>query len=60
MYEVKVYDNVGNIKKVISVNTLNKREDKLMTSPSLFKRTGRRTKPKFPHLFPNSETFRKS
>jgi len=59
MYEVKVFDNAGNIKKVISVKSLKNREDKMLTTPSIFKRAGRKTKPKFPHLFTNSKTFRK-
>ncbi|QPJ65396.1 MAG: hypothetical protein G3M78_08325 [Candidatus Nitrohelix vancouverensis] len=38
MYQVKVFDRSGNLKKVISVKALNKRSDKLIESPSLFKK----------------------
>ena len=44
MHEVKVYDSSGNLKKVISVKSLNIRSKKQMEVPSLFrknKRTGR-------------------
>ena len=38
MYEVKVYDSSGNLKKVISVNQLNTREDIKTETPSVFQR----------------------
>lgn len=38
MYEVKVYDSSGNLKKVISVNQLNTREDIKSETPSVFQR----------------------
>ena len=44
MYEVKVYDSSGNLKKVISVDQLNIRGKLKMETPSIFwrnKRTGR-------------------
>jgi len=44
MYEVKVYDSSGNLKKVISVNQLNIREEIQWETPSILwknKRTGR-------------------
>ncbi len=44
MHEVKVYDNAGNLKKVISVKTLNKREDQKAESPYLFRRNKRNPK----------------
>ena len=45
MHQVKVYDGSGNLKKVISVKTLNKRFDKLMENPSLFRKNRRVTVP---------------
>lgn len=44
MHQVKVYDSSGNLKKVISVKALNKRSDKLIESPSLFKKNPRNAK----------------
>lgn len=41
MHEVKVYDSSGKLKKVISINTLNKRENQQMENPSIFKRNKR-------------------
>jgi len=44
MYEVKVYDSSGKLKKVISEKTLNKRWDDQINSPSLYKNSRKRTK----------------
>ncbi|MEC7640977.1 MAG: hypothetical protein VYC17_02375 [Nitrospinota bacterium] len=38
MHEVKVFDAEGNLKKIISVKTLNKRLEKEINSPSLYKK----------------------
>ncbi len=38
MFEVKVYDGSGNLKKVISEKTLNKRSEQQIHFPSLFKK----------------------
>ncbi len=38
MYEVKIYDNSGNLKRVISVRKLNARSKIQLESPHLFKR----------------------
>ena len=45
MHEVKVFDSSGNLKKVISVKTLNKRTDKQINSPSIYNKKGRKQKP---------------
>ncbi len=45
MYEVKVYDNTGKLKKVISAKTLSKRMDKLINSPSLKTNPRKKTAP---------------
>jgi len=45
MHEVKVFDSSGNLKKVISVKTLNKRTDKQINSPSFYNKKGRKVKP---------------
>ena len=45
MHEVKVFDSSGNLKKVISVKTLNKRTDKQISSPSFYNKKGRKVKP---------------
>ena len=44
MHEVKVYDRSGKLKKVISINALNRRENQQIEDPSIFskkKRFGR-------------------
>jgi len=44
MHEVKVYDRSGKLKKVISINALNRRENQQIDNPSIFskkKRFGR-------------------
>lgn len=38
MFEVKVYDSSGNLKKVISEKALTKRSDKQIHFPSLYKK----------------------
>ena len=38
MHEVRVYDNSGKLKKVISVKELNKRSELQVQSPALFKK----------------------
>ena len=45
MHQVRVYDDCGNLKKVISVKALQKRSDMLIESPSLFKKTHGNSKP---------------
>ena len=45
MHEVKVFDASGNLKKVISVKTLNKRTDNQINSPSFYNKKGRKVKP---------------
>ena len=44
MHEVKVYDSAGKLKKVISINTLNKREDRKAEFPDLFRKNKRNSK----------------
>ena len=44
MYQVKVYDGSGNLKKVISVKALHKRSDMLVENPSLFRKNHRNAK----------------
>ena len=46
MHQVKVYDDLGNLKKVISVKALKKRSDMLIESPSLFIKTQGNSKPR--------------
>jgi len=46
MHEVKVYDGSGKLKKVISVKSLNKRSDRQIESPSLFRKNRRNAKPR--------------
>ena len=41
MHEVKVYDDSGNLKKIISVKALQKRSDRLIETPSLVRKSGR-------------------
>ena len=45
MHEVKVFDASGNLKKVISVKSLNKRTVKQINSPSFYNKKGRKVKP---------------
>jgi len=44
MFEVKVYDSSGNLKKVISEKALNKRSDKQINSPSLYRKGRKKLK----------------
>ncbi|MFQ5716870.1 MAG: hypothetical protein ACE5GQ_07170 [Nitrospinales bacterium] len=44
MYEVKVYDSAGSLKKVISVKTLNKRTESQINFPSLYKKNRKKIK----------------
>jgi hypothetical protein len=53
MNEVKVYDRIGNLKKVISINQLNIREKMRMETPSIFRRNKRTLRP--PVKLPNSQ-----
>ncbi|MBC8288165.1 MAG: hypothetical protein H8E42_11890 [Nitrospinae bacterium] len=59
MHEVKVYDNSGNLKKVISVKALNIRSKKQLETPSMFKRNkkGRMPWSKSPKESPKAETL---
>ena len=45
MHEVKVFDASGNLKKIISIETLNKRTVKQINSPSFYNKKGRKVKP---------------
>jgi len=45
MHEVKVYDNSGNLKKVISVKKLNLRSRKQLEFPALFRKNKRTARP---------------
>lgn len=51
MNEVKVFDSLGNLKKVISVHQLNIREKLQMETPSIFRRNKRTMRP--PVKLPN-------
>lgn len=44
MHEVKVYDKSGKLKKVISVQALNKRSKQQIENPSMFRKNPRNTK----------------
>ena len=39
MHEVKVYDGTGKLKKVISIKTLNARENQQIDNPSIFSKS---------------------
>ncbi len=45
MHEVRVYDGLGNLKKVISVKKLNIRSKKQLESPYLFRKDKRSRRP---------------
>ncbi len=45
MHEVKVFDASGNLKKVISIETLNKRTERQIHSPDFYNKKGRKVKP---------------
>jgi len=44
MHQVKVFDDSGNLKKIISVKSLQKRSDRIIETPSLIKKSGRNIK----------------
>ncbi len=44
MHPVKVYDASGKLKKVISVKTLTERSEKLIESPTMFRKNARTAK----------------
>ena len=41
MHPVKVFDDSGNLKKIISVKSLQKRSDLIIETPSLIRKSGR-------------------
>ena len=41
MNQVKIYDNFGSLKKVISSKELQKRADMLITNPSQYRKTNK-------------------
>ena len=41
MNQVKIYDNFGSLKKVISSKELQKREDMLISNPSQYRKTNK-------------------
>ncbi len=41
MHEVKVFDGVGNLKKVVSINSLIKRDQQQIDQPSIFSKSKR-------------------
>tara|TARA_B100000676_G_scaffold235116_1_gene234791 strand:- start:427 stop:621 length:195 start_codon:yes stop_codon:yes gene_type:complete len=45
MHEVKVFDASGNLKKIISIETLNKRTERQINSPYFYNKKGRKVKP---------------
>ena len=45
MHEVRVYDNSGKLKKVISAKALAKRADLQIQSPALFRKNRKTTNP---------------
>ena len=45
MHEVRVYDGLGNLKKVISIKKLNLRSKKQLESPYLFRKDKRARRP---------------
>ena len=44
MHQVKIFDDSGNLKKVISVKSLQKRSDRIIETPSLIRKSGRNIK----------------
>ena len=44
MHQVKVFDDSGNLKKIISVKSLQKRSDRIIETPSLIRKSGRNIK----------------
>jgi hypothetical protein len=45
MHEVKVYDNSGKLKKIISINALKIRSKQQLETPAMFKRNKKGLKP---------------
>ena len=45
MHEVRVYDEAGKLKKIISSKTLEKRAEMQIQSPSIFRKNQRNAKP---------------
>ena len=41
MHPVKVFDNSGNLKKIITVKSLQKRSDQIIETPSIIRKAGR-------------------
>lgn len=48
MHEVRVYDDSGKLKKIISVKELKKRADLQVESPMMFKKNRPAAKPEVP------------
>ena len=44
MHQVKVFDDSGNLKKIISVKSLQKRSDRIIEAPALIRKSGRHIK----------------
>ena len=44
MHPVKVFDNSGNLKKIITVKSLQKRSDQIIETPSIIRKAGRNIK----------------
>jgi hypothetical protein len=44
MHQVKVFDDSGNLKKIISVKSLQKRSDLIIETPSIIRKSGRNIK----------------
>ena len=44
MHQVKIFDDSGNLKKIISVKSLQKRSDRIIETPSLIRKSGRNIK----------------
>ena len=44
MHPVKVFDNSGNLKKIITVKSLQKRSDRIIETPSIIRKAGRNIK----------------
>jgi len=44
MYEVRIYDDAGKLKKIISEKALSERSDKLIHFPSSYAKSGKKTK----------------
>ena len=40
MHPVKVFDNSGNLKKIITVKSLQKRSDQIIETPSIIRKAG--------------------